>query len=1323
MPVQILHMKVRFTDLIALLIAGLLGLANAYASDSRLYFTHFNSNSELSLNTVNCILQDRQGFIWIGTNYGLNRFDGIHFRQIENLPASTITTLAQDSTGLIWVGTTKGMAIYDPELETVADTPEKLGVESRDLPKGQIAAMSVDPGGRVVVVDDALRIYDPEKRSMRLAMRIDEGKTGSIKAVTFDRSGNVWLGTYGHGLYISDNEFSSIKKYDNPAAPEELSRAVITDIVLAGNSMLVATDNCGLVKINLINNGVERLLATDHTGHAPFIRTIMHYSPKEVWLGTESGIYMIDSEGHYQHYEHNYFDSYSLSDNAIYALLRDREGGVWVGSYFGGIDYVHPETVLFEKYYKGNPASRVVGQRVREMCEDGEGNIWIGSEDGGLSKFTPSTGQFSHLAESDQFSNIHGLCMVGDELWIGTFAKGLKILNTSTGALRTLLPDSTNNLISDYVFSICRTRSGDIYIGTISGVQRYNASTRRFETVNALRDRFAYFVKEDSKGNLWVGTFSSGLYMRPAGMNTWKRFSAESGLPSDRVIGFYEDLKGTIWVMTSEGLCSTTPPYRTFDCNFAPDHYINGIVYQMLEDKNGLYWLSTNSGLYRINPATNHTKRFSVADGLTHNQFNFASSLQASSGKLYFGGIDGFIAFDPDNSLTKSELKSPLITGLYLADKLVTPSQEDSPLSQSITSSTDLRLDSDQNSIAFDLSLLNYNNSPNTLIKYRLKGLESDWRFTTISDAHIAYPNTPSGSYTLELVSFNQETGDESEPTLLHITIATPFYLSAWAFLLYALIIAAVVYLGMRYYRRVSRENAEREIERRLQENERAAYDSKIRFFTNVAHEIRTPLTLIKAPLESVFKSETVRKDREVVDNLDVVNLNVERLLQLVNQLLDFRKMENGHFQIHKRPTDIAELIDKVVERFGPTFEAAGFRFALSKPSEKVMANVDPEAITKILSNLCTNAVKYGKSYIDISLKVNDKNFIVKVTNDGDVVAPDNRERIFTIFKRAASDPAVPGTGIGLSYSRSLAKMHSGYLVMDDDPERNTFILTIPTDSPSDFDAADSEDLEHLIKRNKDMATVLIVEDNEEVRNMLVKRITPHNYRVLTASDGQQAIKLLDNEYVDVVISDVMMPNMDGFELLDRIRSNVKTSHIPFILLTAKTEMRDKLEGLQLGADAYIEKPFSMEYLLANISTLLRNRERLRNRITQSASAEEPKESGLSEVDVNFLSQLNDIILANYSDPDFSMEQVFEKLGMSRTSFYRKIRGLLNQTPNDYIRIYRLKKAAELFDKGHTSVSEVCYLVGFSSPSYFSKCFQRQFGTTPKEYSMAGKRK
>lgn len=1274
------------------------------------------------------MLQDRQGFMWFGTHDGLNRYDGVAFRRVS--PAdnakgcSMVSCLFEAWDGKIWVGATDGLYVYDPALERMSrmdiTTPDGYTV------RGNVAIITQDSKGQILISSDDNGVYgyDKNTETFKLLRGERDMNCGKVNSLLFDSNDRLWVGFFGKGLFYSDDDLKNLHRVVGVNGEPYLTNTIVNDLMLNAGNIYVATDTEGMHRVNLISlKGSCVMKQVD--GMVPIMRKLMMHD-NQIWIGSESGIYIYDivRGDVVEHLTHVYNDQYSISDNAVYSLYTDKAGGTWLGTYFGGIDYMSAGKISFCKYYRGRKGQEDLGQRVRELCAMPDGSLYVGSEDSGLCHFNPSTNTFKAV-DGVEASNVHGLALDGNKLWIGTFSKGLKILDTQTGHITHYLTGRGNGLLSDYVFTIRRSLQGDIYIGTMSGLNIYNRQTGNFDVVPELHHVFIYNLCEDSYGNLWVATYSQGLYVRRASDGHWTHFVAEpekdNSLPDNHIYGIYEDSKKNIWIMTQSGLVVYNPDDNSFRQDALGTGHLKGVVYQVVEDDFGRYWFTTNNGLYCIDGDGVNISRFTVTDGLPTNQFNYNSSLKTSDGHIYLGTIDGLVSFDPRSHSFVLSRWSPYISQMWLNGEEVVPGADGSPLEQSIFLTDELHLDSDQNSLSFHVVNLRYDCSPELGFKYRMEGLEDNWHHATLANGRIMYWNLPSGDYKLSIAPDDEELA--SEPGSVHtlkLSIATPFYKSAWAITFYLILAGVLIASLIRIYLRNKRESYNRLMEDYSREKERESYDSKIRFFTNVAHEIRTPLTLIKAPIDTLLRSKALISDPQARDDLDVINLNVDRLLVLANQLLDFRKMESGKFQINKKRCDVKAIIESLIVRFKPTIDENHRILQLDLPQTPLEATLDPEALTKIVSNLFTNAIKYGETYISLQMTEEQGNIILRMGNDGPVVAPDKRETIFAQFSRLDNNQGAPGIGIGLAYARSLAMMHDGSLVMGESETENLFVLTLPIDSASDIEADDCTDLEYMIKRNEEAVTLLIVEDNAEMRVFLEKKLIGHNYKVIKASDGQEALDILAENYVDLIVSDVMMPRIDGMELLRHVKADINFSHIPFILLTAKTRMEDKLSGLEEGADAYIEKPFSIEYLLATISTLLRNRERMR-RSLENQPLGSVTAKGLSKVDEEFLRKINDTIRANFDNPDFAMEELIAAMGVSRTTFYRKIKGLLNLSPNDYIKLERLKQAAKLFSEGHNSVSEVCYMVGFSSPGYFTKCFQKQFGVSPKEF-IAGKR-
>lgn len=1309
----------------------------AQSVEEHYYFKNLSIRNGLSQNTVNAILQDRKGFMWLGTKDGLNRYDGLSFRKFKHDAAnprsignSFITSLYEDFNGNIWVGTDAGVYIYYPEKEAFEEfdcqSLEKTRIER------SVSMIAGDKQGRVWIAVEAQGMFCYDTRQKLLRNYPLSEISSNIKCFTFDSGGTLWLGFYGDGLYYSKDNLATVHPYGSPEdGKREFEGGVITKIVQGNyNCLYIGSVKEGVSELNLTSGQVRNLLAIDESGESIFCRDLLPYSDNELWIGTESGIYIYNLRtAQFIHLRASLYDSYSLSDNAIYALYKDREEGLWIGSYFGGVDYYPRQYTYFAKYYPKNIANSLHGKRVREFCRADDGTLWIGTEDGGLNHFNPKTKEFHFFEPSAGFTNIHGLCMDGSHLWVGTFSKGLRVIDTRTGVvLRTYTEGHTPHSLNDNsIFSICRTSAGEIYLGTLFGLLRYNRTQDNFDRIPELNGKFVYDIKEDSYGNLWLATYANGAYCYDVSVRRWKNYvfdaEDEKSLPYDKVLSVFEDSYRQIWLTTQGGgFCLFHPDTETFTRYGLKDGLPNDVVYQIVEDDDRFLWLTTNNGLVRFDPKTMEMKVFSTANGLPTNQFNYRSGFKDEAGNIYLGSINGFVAFDPRTFAENRQVPAVAITDFLLFNKEVPVGETDSPLKSSIMFSDKVVLTADQNSFSFRIAALSYQAPRMNKLMYKLEGFDEGW--LTIGESPlVTYSNLGYGDYVFKVKASNSDGVWNEQETSLHLSILPPFYLSGWAYCFYVLFFMGCLVCVIFYFKRRNYRKQHRQMEMLEQEKEREVYHAKIDFFTNVAHEIRTPLTLIKGPLENIILKKEV--DSETKEDLYIMKQNTERLLNLTNQLLDFRKTETRGFRLNFTECDVVAVLRETYLRFTSLAKQKGLDFILELPQECFMADVNQEALTKIISNLLNNGVKYASTYLRISLETDEKVFHIRTFNDGEMIPDTMKEEIFKPFVRLdKEDEVTTGTGIGLALSRSLAELHQGSLMMEKGEEVNCFCLTLPVNQDSTItlsaenvsqveeNSCGWEQEETDTKEKKPM--ILVVEDNPDMLAFIRKQLTTE-YSVLTAMNGIEALAVLDNHYVNLVVSDVMMPQMDGFELCKTIKSDLSYSHIPVVLLTAKTNIQSKIEGLELGADAYIEKPFSVEYLLANISSLIHNREKLRQTFAKSPFVA-ANTMALTKADEEFIWKLNDIIQANLHNPEFSMEDMADALKMSRSSFYRKIKGVLDLSPNEYLRLERLKQAAQLLKEGKSRVNEICYTVGFNSPSYFSKCFLKQFGVLPKDF-------
>lgn len=1258
------------------------------------YFRNIGLSEGLSHSTVNVIHQDRTGFIWFGTKDGLNKYDGINIRvftkENSKLGNNIITVIYEDADGKLWVGTDMGVYIYDPLLESFDyfDCPID---DTGNTINRSITCINADNNGNIWISSDyqGLFCYDKSKDILLSYAKSIDDKQSNVTYFGFFKS-QLWVSLYEDNLFYSNN-YIDFKAFIDKNGVEPFKGCVINSCVEGLHNCIYVASSIGLFELNLTTKVVHRLLDV-------YVRSICFSSENELWVGTEQGVYIYNLHEHtYQSIEASEVnDQYALSDNAIYSIYRDSEDGIWIGSYFGGVDYYNKKFSFFKKYYPHDDL-KYFGKRVREFCSGNDGTIWIGTEDKGLFNYDPRNGKLTPFNNPILYHNIHGLCLDGNYLWVGTFSGGLNRIDLRTYNLKHYEKnDNINSLNANNIFSIYKTSTGDLWIGTTSGLLCYNRKTDDFHRVPELNNVFVYDILEDYKGRLWIATYSDGVFCYDLSHNIWKHYKNsaidKSSLPYDKIIGLFEDSKKRLWIMTQGyGLCRFDPEKDNFVTYNVSTGFPSSIIYKIIEDNSGLLWLSTNNGLVLFHPEKGVKHVYTTANGLLENQFNYKSGYKDSHGIIYFGCINGFISFNPLD-FVMDKVKTPtlphlVLTDFFLFNKRLHIGDTNSPLKQSITVVDHLELEADQNSFSLYAPVLSYQAPQLNIVLYKLDGLDKEWNIITENNPRINYSNLPYGKYVLHVKGANSDGVWCAEERTLQIEVFPPFYLSWQAYLIYFVLFVLSIYYIIYFFKKRSMHKHMQAMELMQYEKEKEIYNAKIDFFTNVAHEIRTPLTLIKNPLEHVLDNGNL--DNVVKEDLEIMDLNTNRLLDLVNQLLDFRKTETKGFQLNFVECNVAEIIRNTYKRFTSIARDNGIDFKLHVP-EVMNMSVDREGFTKIISNLFTNATKYGKSFIDVQAYFleRDHSFQLKIMNDGQIIPLELREEIFKPFTQCHEGgyQHVQGTGIGLTLARSLAELHGGTLVMDANTDTNDFILNIPFHnheigaSPLGKLKCDSIDLEDNTieyNSNKYDYTLLVVEDNGEMRSFLQKELSKY-YNVLLAEDGSKALEILQDNIVNLIISDIMMPKMDGLELCCYIKNNLDYCHIPIILLTAKTNLQSRIEGLKVGADAYVDKPFSMKFLLVNIANLLKSREQLHTAF-MNAPFLPTNNIMINKADEEFLKKLNDIVQVNLQNPNFSLLDIADQLCMSRSSLNRKIKGLLDITPNDYIRIERLKKAAQLF--------------------------------------------
>lgn len=1319
-------MKSRYLVLVIFLTLPFVGRAQQY------YFRHYQVEHGLSHNTVFCSIQDKLGFLWFGTKDGLNRFDGYTFKVFRHsatdsrtLSNNMVRSLDIDSNGMLWVGTDEGLDRYNPNTETFTHITEN-GNSVRSI-------IHDNQNNCWFVAGASLVRYNTKWGKLTDYWPWQKFEATSVVFI----NGTAWIATTTGTIERMDITHHTFTSYDLFEPGAKVPSRYITKIYhLAGNKIYAASIGQGFKEFDISTLRTKNLLSYNSEGTAIYVHDIIGYNANEYWIATESGIYIYDStKGTFLNLRKRFNDPYSISDNAVQCLSRDAEGGMWAGTYFGGINYYPKRYSVFNKYYPEAEPNSLKGNVVREIVKDDYGNLWVGTEDNGLNKLASDGHTWTHYspggAGSITNSNIHALLPLKNELFIGTFERGLDVMNIGSGKIERVFlagPDS-NRLKSNFTMCIYKTREGQILIGTTRGFFKYNPKNKDFTLIDKIPSNdFVYCIREDYSGMIWVGTARDGIYRYNPKNNTGSRlnyhYPVKNVLSTTTVNCIFEDSNKKLWFATEGlGLWRYDPEndsYKFYDMsNGLPSNYI----FRVEEDNSANLWISTTRGLVCLNPANDNVKVYTKANGLLSDQFNYNSSFKNSDGTLYFGCVRGMISFNPAAFRENDVTTAPVyITGFQVNNKEISVGEADSLLRRSIISTKRIDLNYTQSSFSIDFAALSFPAPEMTHYKYIMKGLEK-YETELKTNRKVYFTQLKPGHYSF-VVRAAGNNGIWTKPTVLDIDIAPPFYENTWAYITYALIFLLTVYYLLRNYHRRTAERNKRIIENLENDKEKQIYNAKIEFFTNIAHEIRTPLTLIKGPMEKVIKrAEHVP---EIHNNLKIMERNTNRLLDLTNQLLDFRKAETSGFSLSFVKTNINDLLNSIYLLFKPTAEQMNISYSLKQPDKILYAYIDIEAFTKIISNLINNAIKYCSNVVQIELADNisqTSTFTIEIRNNGDLIPYQMREKIFQPFFRMKETEKQMGTGIGLSLSRSLAELHNGILLLENPIDNlNIFNLTLPIHQEKEFDLQNTpnENNGQIEQSPKDeyiafmKPAILLVDDNPEILDFVADDLS-EKYAVIKSLSGQEALDMMGIDNIQLIISDVMMPGMDGFELCRLIKTNLDYSHIPVILLTAKNTLQSKIEGLENGADAYIEKPFSPEYLQVQIANLLTNRSKIKEHFANSPLAH-IRSMAYSNTDEAFLEKLNSVINKNIQNPDLDVQQIANFLNMSKPTLYRKVKGISDLTINELINITRLKVAAKLLEESDYKIYEVADIVGYTSQSQLGRNFLKQFGTTPTDY-------
>ncbi|WP_346239374.1 hybrid sensor histidine kinase/response regulator transcription factor [Niabella insulamsoli] len=1305
-------------------------------SAQQVLFRNYSVNDGLSSNTVWNIVQDDQGYMWFGTKNGLNRFDGHTFKvyQARSAAATTagnsfIHSICRYGPAHFWVGTEDGLYILD----LVKEQFSKVHALGDDL----VFSILKDDKGTMWIGtrSNGLYRYDASKNhffNYRKGAAVRAISHNQIRRLQQDSDGNIWIGTFGEGIDILDPETGQVRNVKAGATDQHISSNFVLTLYkdLSGNiwiGTLAGGLNCWKKddgKFKVYKTGGQNAISDN------IVRAIYQPDPTKLYVGTEKGLNLLDiASDQFKYYASNSSDPYSISDNAVYSIYPDREGGIWVGTYFGGVNYFSEAGPGFNFYYQTGAADGLSGKAVSCFLEDKPGYYWVGTENGGLNYFDSHTGKFKKYPFTAQqeklsYSNIHALYKDKDEnLWVGTFSGGLNIINLKTGKIKryTSVAADPSSLSSNSVYTINEDRKGNIWVGTVKGLNLYNKEADNFTRITGmdLQNSCIYEVYEDRAGVIWVATYEHGVVYRKANQHSWARFSTDnSDISSNRVIALHDDGLGNLWVGTDGGGLNKLDRKTQRFTSFMGRAGMASVVFGILQDRANRLWLSTNDGILKFSEKPFGILSFANSGNFNNRLYNYNAYYKGDDGRMLMGGINGFSTFYPGQLKLSTDQNNVVLTNFKLFNKEVSFSNDDAPLNQSPGYARDITLRHNQSVISFEYAALNYKDPDRIQYAYQMEGFDNGWNMVGVQ-RNATYTNLPPGNYTFK-VKATDVYGNWNESTAsIVLVVKPPFYRTTVAYIFYIIALALGIWLLKNYFKRREQAKNAMKLERMKAQKEHEFYQQKIDFFTTMAHEIRTPLSLIMAPLEKLLTEEN---KPETVLQLNVMEQNTQRLLTLVNQLLDFRRIESDIYTIKKERLELVTFIHALYSRFSTIASQKGIRFNMSTDVNQLHINADGEALQKILSNLFINAFKFARSFVEIKISLppgieDQKVVAVSVSDDGVGIPQSELQHVFTPFFKVSSPEHkiknIGGTGIGLSLAKALAEKHEGALDVHSRPGTPTiFTLSIPFEpkAANAAPASETEDSEDAARPG-----ILIVEDDLNMLDFIVTNFRGEGYQTFSATNGLEALKVLEAHPVELVISDVMMPEMDGMSLCKKIKNSIHFSHIPVILLTAKGNSDAELQGIESGADAYVVKPFKWKHITALVRNLLETRLRLKEKFNQQPLADIGTITTNTH-DKKFIETITGIVEKRIDDYRLSVEELSREMSMSRSTLHKKVKAVTGHVPNEFIRLVRLRMAAKLLISGEYNISEVGYKTGFNSPSYFSRCFIQQFKLTPSEF-------
>lgn len=1333
--------------LFVLLLSSWMVVAQSYQ------FKHLEVSDGLSNNSVNTICKDRDGFMWFGTTTGLNRYDGYTFKiyqHAENdpgsLPDNYITDIVEMPDGRFWVNTGRGYVLFDKEQDCfITDvTGFMKNLESGGVPE----QVFVDREGNTCLSVAGEGCYRYKEGGKRLFFSYVEHSLPEHGVTQIAECSDGLLLIYNTGLLVCLDRATLAIKWKSDEIKKYIPAGKTIEF-----SLFVDRDNCiwaySLMGIWAYDCGTKSwrtdLTAIWSSRPDVIIHAVAQDIEGRIWVGKDyDGIDVLEKEtGKVTSLVAHDDNGRSLPHNTIYDLYADRDGIMWVGTYKKGVSYYSESIFKFNMYEWGD---------ITCIEQADENRLWLGTNDHGILLWNRSTGKaepFWRDAEGQLPNPVVSMLKSKDgKLWVGTFNGGLYCMDGSR--VRSYKEGVGNTLASNNVWALVEDDKGRIWIASLGGgLQCLEPVSGTFETYtssnSALLENNVTSLCWVDNNTLFFGTANQGVGMMDMRTREIKKIQGQSGnvkLSNDAVNHVYKDSRGLVWIATREGLnVYDTRRHVFLDLSSVAEAKGNFIA-AITEDQERNMWVSTSRKVIRVTVASDgkgsylfDSRAYNSEDGLQNCDFNQRSIKTLHNGIIAIGGLYGVNVFAPDHIRYNKMLPNVMFTGLSLFDEAVKVGQSYGGrvlIEKELNDVENVEFDYKQNIFSVSFASDNYNLPEKTQYMYKLEGFNNDWLTLPLGVHNVTFTNLAPGKYVLRVKAINSDGYVGIKEATLGIVVNPPFWMSWWAYLLYAVGLVIVLFLAR--YRMLKREREKfhlQQIENEVAKNEEIN-NMKFRFFTNVSHELRTPLTLIISPLEGMLKETT---DELQSTRLQLMYRNAQRLLHLVNQLLDFRKGEMSTHQLSLSEGDIISYVHSVCNSFLLMADKKHIQFSFFSGIDTFSMAFDADKVGKIVMNLLSNAFKFtpegGRVTVMIEHVAGTPDILeIKIADTGIGISDVDKEHIFERFYQAGHKGVeeTTGNGIGLSLVRDFVTLHEGEVkVFDNIGMGSVFVIQFPVKhvetqvqlpEETGMPAGDEEDKEMKEEAREEMERknfplLLIVDDNEDFR-IFMRYSLELQYRVKLAVNGKEAWEMMQEELPDLVISDVMMPQMDGNELCRLIKQDKRTAHIPVILLTARQNTEEKLEGLQTGADDYVTKPFNMTILVLRIRKLIELSRY--HRVTQGMIDPAPSEIVITSLDEKLIEKAIKYVEDNMSRTELSVEELSRELGMSRVHLYKKLLQITGKTPIEFIRVIRLKRAAQLLRESQLHVSEVAFEVGFNNPKYFSRYFKDEFGVLPSVY-------